>query len=259
MDVTGKAIEIETRDGVADAYLSRPDAGGPYPALLMHMDGPGLRPQLEEMADRFASGGFVVLLPNAFYRAGPAPLIPLRELTTPQRSDTTMSRLRELIGSLSPERATADATTWIAFLDSRDDVRGGPLGTVGYCMGAALALRTAAAFPDRVKAVALVHGGNLATDSPSSPHLLLPRVDAELYVAHADQDPSAPPEQQQRLREALDDTGLHYEAELLEGARHGFVMDDMPAFHEGAATRHWDKVPALFARVLSSVEGRGQQ
>ena len=250
METSGSAIEITTPDGVADAYLSRPAAGGPYPAVLVHMDGPGLRPQLERMADRFAAYGFVVLVPNAFYRAGPAPLVPLDELATPHRTETTMQKLKSLISSISPEAAVADAGCWIAFLDTQDDVRDGRLGTVGYCMGGALAIRTAAAFPDRVKAVATVHGGNLAADSETSPHLLLPKVAAELYIAHADNDPSASPEQQQRLREALDDAGLTYEMEVLEGARHGFSMDDMPAFDEGAATRHWEKVPALFARVL---------
>lgn len=155
-----------------------------------------------------------------------------------------------LIGSITPEDAVADAASWIAFLDSRDDVRDGPIGTVGYCMGAALAIRTAAAFPDRVKAAATLHGGNLATDKYTSPHLLLPKVTAEIYIAHADNDASASPEQQQRLRVALDAAGLTYEMELLEGAKHGFTMDDMPAFDEGAATRHWEKVPALFTRVL---------
>lgn len=95
-----------------------------------------------------------------------------------------------------------------------------------------------------------MHGGNLATDKYTSPHLLLPKVTAEIYIAHADNDASASPEQQQRLRVALDAAGLTYEMELLEGAKHGFTMDDMPAFDEGAATRHWEKVPALFTRVL---------
>ena len=251
MEITGSAIDIETPDGLADAYIARPAAGGPYPAVLLHMDGPGLRPQLEQMADRFASNGFVVLVPNAFYRTGRAPLVPLEDLRAPERTDTTMQKLKGLISAITPEVAAADAASWVAVLDSQGDVKDGPIGTVGYCMGGALAIRTAAAFPDRVKAVATVHGGNLATDTGTSPHLLLPKLNAELYIAHADNDSSAPPEQQHRLQEALDTAGLTYEMEMLADARHGFSMDDMPAFDEGAATRHWEKVPALLARVLS--------
>lgn len=250
MELTGSAIDITTPDGAADAYVARPAAGGPYPAVLLHMDGPGLRPQLEQMADRFASYGFVVLVPNAFYRAGRAPLIPLDELRTPNRSDTTMRTMMGLIGALTPQDAVSDAACWIAFLDSLPEVGEGPIGAVGYCMGGALAIRTAAAFPDRVKAVATIHGGNLATEAADSPHLLLRELTAELYVAHADNDASASPEQQQRLRYALNDAGLTYEMETLSGARHGYSMDDMPAFHEGAATRHWEKVPELLARAL---------
>ena len=251
METTGTALDITTPDGVADAYVARPAAGGPYPGVLLHMDGPGLRAQLEQMALRFASHGFVVLVPNAFYRGGRAPLIPMADLMTPNRTDATMQTMMGLIGSITPEVAIADAAAWIGCLDAQPDTDGGALGAVGYCMGGALAIRTAAAFPDRVKAVASLHGGNLATTAETSPHLLLPQVSAEVYVAHADNDGSAPPEQQERLRAALDAAGLSYQAELLEGARHGFTMDDMPAFDEGAATRHWEKVPALFARALS--------
>lgn len=248
METTGKQFDITTPDGVADAYLAQPAGGGPYPGVLLHMDGPGLRAQLEQMARRFASYGHVVLVPNAFYRAGRSPLIAMADLMTPNRTDATMATMMGLIGSITPEVAVADAEAWIACLDRHTG--GGPIGAVGYCMGGALAIRTAAAFPDRVKALASLHGGNLATESETSPHLLLPQVTAEVYVAHADNDGSASPEQQERLRAALDAAGLTYEAELLEGARHGFTMDDMPAFDEAAATRHWEKVPALFARAL---------
>ncbi len=51
-------------------------------------------------------------------------------------------------------------------------------GLTGYCMGAAMALRTAGTYPDRVAAAAGFHGGNLASDQPNSPHLLAGNVTA---------------------------------------------------------------------------------
>ena len=251
MQTRSEAIDITTPAGVADAFIARPYAGGPYPGVLVNMDGPGLRPQLESLALRFASFGYVVLVPNAFYRVGRAPLIPMEELMTTNRSEETMKKMMGMVHAVTPETAVVDAKAWLAFLDSQPDVSDGPIGTVGYCMGGALAIRAAAAFPDRVKAVATIHGGNLATEDETSPHLLLPKVKAELYIEHADNDTSAPPEQQERLRAALDAAGLTYEAELIDGARHGFTMEDMPVYHEGAAERHWEKVPELFARALS--------
>ncbi len=244
------AVDITTPDGVADAFLARPDGDGPFPAVVLNMDGVGLRPVLEAMATRLAAHGYVVLVPNAFYRGGRAPLVPLEELFAKERSAETMQTLMGLIGSLTPERAAADARAWVAYLDTQDDVSDGPIATLGYCMGAALAIRTAAAFPDRVKAIATFHGGNLATENDTSPHLLLPGVKAELYVAHADNDGSAPPEQQQRLKQALDAAGLVYEAELHVGSGHGWTMTDLPVYDEAAAELAWGKMIALLARNL---------
>ena len=72
--MSGEMVDVETRDGVADAYLSQPDNGERHPGVLLVMDAFGLRPQIERMADRIAARGFVVLAPNVFYRAGRAPV-----------------------------------------------------------------------------------------------------------------------------------------------------------------------------------------
>lgn len=100
-----------------------------------------------------------------------------------------------------------DAGAYLGFLAEQDEVTAGPVGVTGYCMGGALSLRTAATYPDRVAAAASFHGGRLATDAPDSPHLLLDRLRAEVYVGHADNDSSMPPEQITRLEEALAATG----------------------------------------------------
>jgi carboxymethylenebutenolidase len=244
------AVDITTPDGVADAFIARPDDDGPFPAVVFNMDGVGLRPVLEGMATRLAAHGYVVLVPNAFYRSGRAPLVPLADLYAKERKPETLQKLMGLIVGLTPEAATSDARAWVAYLESQPDVSDGPIGTVGYCMGAALAIRTAAAFPDRVTALATFHGGNLATDKGSSPHLLLHGLSAEVYVGHADNDGSAPPEQQQRLKDALDAAGLTHEAELHVGSGHGWTMTDLPVYDEAAAELAWGKLIALLDRNL---------
>jgi dienelactone hydrolase len=53
-------VEITTSDGVADAYLARPD-DRPHPGVLVITDAFGLRPTIEEMADRIAADGAAYL------------------------------------------------------------------------------------------------------------------------------------------------------------------------------------------------------
>ena len=113
-----------------------------------------------------------------------------------------------------------------------------------------LALRTAGTFPERVGAAASFHGGNLANDAEDSPHLLAGTMTAEVYVGHADNDRSAPPEQRERLAEALSAAGVSFQAEVFDGAAHGFTQADTAAYDEGATDRHWEVLLDLFARNL---------
>ncbi len=117
-------------------------------------------------------------------------------------------------------------------------------------MGGALALRTAAHRPEQVAAVAAFHPARLATDDATSPHLLADRLRAEVYVAAADQDPSMPPEQQQRLDDALVTAGVPHVVEQYDGAQHGFTMSDTPVYDEAATERHWVALLDLFGRTL---------
>jgi carboxymethylenebutenolidase len=64
-------VEIRTADGVCPSYLFHPTGGGPWPAVLMYMDGVGIRPAMLEVGERLATHGYLVLLPDLFYRAGP--------------------------------------------------------------------------------------------------------------------------------------------------------------------------------------------
>lgn len=174
-------LDVRTPDGVADAYLVHPGGGGSYPAVLFFMDAIGLRPRLFEMADRIAANGYVVLVPNVFYRHGRAPLVDdLPDLLRPQNRPKLIAAVSGFVSSLTPDAAMRDAGAYLDFLAGQGQVAPGLAGITGYCMGGALALRTAGSFPERVAAAASFHGGNLATEATDSPHRLADCVRAEL-------------------------------------------------------------------------------
>lgn len=243
-------VEIPTRDGVADGFLVAPTKGGPHPGVLFYMDAFGLRPRLEEMAGRIAEEGYVVLVPNVFYRQGPAPLLDLSDLADPEARGRLFEILRPWMAQLGPEPAMSDAEAYLDFLTCVASVKDGPVGVTGYCMGGALALRTAAHRPTQVAAVAAFHPARLATDAPDSPHLLAHRLLAEVYVASADHDPGMPPEQQARLDEALTAAKVRHLCEQYDGAAHGFTMSDTAAYDGAATERHWKALLELLARNL---------
>lgn len=214
------------------------------------MDAFGVRPHLKAMADRLAEAGYAVLVPNVFYRSGHTPVLDLPEFIDTSQRTELFDQIGPMMRELTPERAVDDAEAYLAWLAERPEVADGPVGVTGYCMGARLSLRTAAAYPDRVAAAAGFHGGGLATDAPDSPHLVAEHVTAELYFGHADQDHSLPPEQIERLNAALTEAGVRFRAEVYEGARHGYTQADTSSYNADAAERHWKELLALLERTL---------
>jgi carboxymethylenebutenolidase len=248
--MTGSMIDVKTQDGIADAYLAQPaDPQQRRPGVLLIMDAFGLRPQIEAMADRIAARGFVVLAPNVFYRAGRAPILPMPDLGDPAQRGPYFEKIMPLIRELTPERIVSDGA---AYLDLLQQLGRGPVAITGYCMGARVGWRIAAAYPDRVSALAGFHAGGLVTDDEDSPHLSAGQLDAELYLGHADNDQSMTPEHIATLAQALDQAGVSYRAELYEGAAHGYTMADTSAYDEAAAERHFNELFALLQRTAAS-------
>ena len=248
-------VDVPTSDGVADAYLSRPDDHA-HPAVLFMIDAIGLRPRIEEMADRIASRGYTVLAPNVFYRAGRAPVLPVPDFADAESRTSFWQSLRPLMEQLTPERIERDGR---AYLDYLATIAPGPVAIAGYCMGGRLGWWIAAAYPDRVVALGGFHVGGLVTDAPNSPHLSADQLRAELYLGHADQDANMSPEQIAALEQALDDAGVSYRSELYSGAMHGYTMSDAAVYDEQAAERHFAELFALLDRAFAAqaVSGSG--
>ncbi|MEP6816994.1 MAG: dienelactone hydrolase family protein [Marmoricola sp.] len=244
-------IEIETPDGLAEAYLARPD-DAEHPGVLFLMDAFGLRPRIEEMADRIASWGYVVLAPNLFYRDGRADdLAPTADLREPGTREEFFKAVMPRIRGLTAGRVKPDLSAYFAALRELPGVAEGPFGVTGYCMGGRLSLVAACAFPALVAAAGDFHGGRLATDSPDSPHHALPQARATFVFGHADNDGSMTTEDIARLEAALDDAGLTYTSAVYAGALHGYTMSDTSMYDEAASERHFTELKALLDQALS--------
>ncbi|MGW5310770.1 dienelactone hydrolase family protein [Nocardia thailandica] len=250
MVVRSHTLAVPTADGVADAFLAHPGDGAPHPAVLVFGDAFGPRPVVRAYAERLAGLGYVVLVPNALYRAGAAPVVELPDFIDTDRRDEIFARLRPLLTALTPDLVVRDAAAYLRLLADSPLTTGGPVGLTGYCMGVRLALHTAAAHPDRVAAVAGFHGGRLATDEATSPHTVVDRIRAEVYLGHADTDPGLPPEQIDRLDAAFRAAGTTFRTEVYAGAGHGFTQPDTDVYDEKADDRHWRELTGLLARTL---------
>jgi carboxymethylenebutenolidase len=240
------AVDIRTVDGVCPTHVFAPDRDGRWPGVIMFMDAYGVRPAFYQMAQRLADSGYLVLLPDLYYRTG---------FTVPEGKslfgdaevrDDWKARVVPTVGVVPIMR---DMPAWLDYIDSHADVAGGKIGAVGYCMGGKLALAAAGYFPERVVAAASYHGGGLATDAPDSVHLLAPQMKARVYVGGAKDDSGFDDAQKARLEKALSDAGVDHRVETYN-ARHGWVPSDMPVHDHAEAEHHWLTLLELFDTTL---------
>jgi carboxymethylenebutenolidase len=247
--VVEKDVEIKTPDGTADAALYYPEGKGSWPAVVVWPDVVSLRPVFREMGRRLAGEGYVVLVPNLYYRVKKAPVV---EGGFNFANPDDRAKLTPLRATVTPEGTDRDAVAYLAFLDGLPQTnKKKKVGTQGYCMGGPLAFRTAAAVSSRVGAVASFHGGGLVTDAPTSPHLTLPQSKSQYLVAIADNDDKQDPTAKDKLKVALDAAKRPNTIEVYAGAAHGWTVKGSQVYNEPAAEKAWAELLALYKRALA--------
>lgn len=230
----------------AEAFLYRPDDVAEFPGVLFLTDIWGPRPGNIGMAKRLAERGFTVLIPNVMHRYGPIQPDGL-ETDDPQENG---KRLGQLFQLLTPDQMVSDGKAYVDFLMAQEGVKPGKIGVVGYCFTGQMAVRIAAAVPDKVAAAASFHGGFLVTDKPDSPHRILSPITARLYFGHAVEDSSATPEHVATLEQALRDWHGAFQSEVYEGARHGWTTPGRGVYNELQAERAFEKLIELLDATL---------
>jgi carboxymethylenebutenolidase len=215
----------------------------------MFPDAGGLRPAMQHMADRLAALGYVVLVPDVYYRSAPWAGFDMR---TAFGDEAERGRLVGLMQSVTADKAVSDARAFAEYLQARPETTGGPIGTTGYCMGGRLSLIVAGHLGETIGAAASFHGGGIASaEDPDSPHRRADSISAPIYVAGAIEDGSFDDAAKARLESALSDAGVQHTIETYP-AHHGFAVPDNPTYDEAAAARHYDALAALYGRTLAS-------
>ena len=246
-DVVERDVEVKTPDGVSDSALIYPSGKGTWPAVVLWPDIFGLRPVMREMGRRLAAQGYVVLVPNPFYRSKKAPVVPAEfDFSKPENRAVLMG----FRGAMSNDGVDRDAIAYVAFLDAQPQTnRKKKVGVQGYCMGGPLSFRTAAAVPNRIGAVGSFHGGGLTTKNPDSPHLLVARTKAAYLVCVAQNDDKAQPDSKDILKATFAETKRPATVEVYP-ANHGWCVKGSAVYDEASAEKAWAELTKLYKANL---------
>ncbi|WP_082151536.1 dienelactone hydrolase family protein [Caenimonas sp. SL110] len=244
-----KHLDIATADGEMNSFVAYPESGGPHPVVLFYMDAPGKREELHDMARRLAAGGYYVVLPNLYYRR-------TRDFWLRERTEESMAVMFGHMDATTNAMAVSDTAALLAFVDAQPEADGKRIGAVGYCMSGPFVVHAAAAFPDRFASIASIHGAQMMTDRPDSPHRVASTIKCETYVGCAEIDKWAPSAHIDALEAAMKQGGVNYRIEWYGGAQHGFVFPQRAGvYDEASAERHWERLFDLFGRTLGLESG----
>lgn len=244
-----------------------PDTPGPYPPVIMYMDGSGIREVLANLARRVAREGYFVALPDLYYRLGtirfniPRRTDPLffstdsllpsgRDTDHGSQRDDFTAVMRHCEDHLTNDLVMDDTAAVFNVLDGDDRVRPGLAGCVGFCFSGRFVVSAAARYAHRVAAAASLYGTGIITRRKDSPHRVLDQIKAEMYFGFAENDTTVPQDIAAQLHSRLDDAGVRHEIDVYP-ASHGFSFSDRADYDPAAADAAWAKIIALLARSLT--------
>jgi carboxymethylenebutenolidase len=242
-----QTVDIRTDAGEMQTFVCCPERDGPFPAVLLLMDAPGIREELRDMARRLGTVGYYVLLPNLYYRAGRDTIYGPSVL---EEGSAERERMRVVRTKMTIPPVMDDVAAMLAFVERQSQVKKGLAGVHGYCMSGPYALAAAARYPDRIAAAASYYGTWLVSDAEESPHLSLGKLKGELYIACAEHDDLAPLPMVEELRMLFRASGVAGEIELYPEVHHGFAFPERWCYDKPAAERHWERLISLYRRCL---------
>ena len=245
MNANGERVEIPTSDGAMGAHVSRPQAVGPFPAVMVLMEAFGLNAHIRSVADRIAREGYVAVAPDLYHRSPDG----VAEYSDLPRALTLMSQLDD-------RKIVADLAATMRWLEAQPDVRADRVGVTGFCMGGRAAFLAACHLP--VRAAAPFYGGGIgrvSVPSERTPHAPIEdaaKIEAEMILFYGDRDAFIPMEEVELVRDRLGKLGKRAQVVVYPGADHGFFCNERPSYHEAAAQDSWRKLLRLLETQLKS-------
>jgi len=219
-----ETIEFPTNGKTASGYLARP-ASGKGRGVLVIQEWWGLNDHVKAVADRFAREGFLALAPDLYHG-------------TVTKSPDEAGKLLMALNIQQAERDLRGAVVRLR------ELSGGPVGTVGFCMGGALSLFAACKAAADVAACVVYYGGHPKVSYDFD------ALKAPLLGHWAEDDGFANPNAT-LIEGELKQRGRSYEFHSYPGTKHAFFNDTRPeVYHRQAAELSFERTLAFFRRQL---------
>src|SRR5882672_1182191 len=235
----GKNVRVPSSEGGEfDCYRVTPRTGAKVPAIVLASAVHGVNEDLREIADEFASHGYIAAAPDLFWRTIPGPLS-RDDDRTKQRSQPRL----EKIGT--GEADLADTLAELRKLPQSN----GHAAVIGFCYGGPYAILG----PKRLGYDAGIscHGSQMLDYIGEFEELARP-----VCIIWGDQDHQAPAEVLAAYRGAaarMKNLDLH----IFPGVQHGYMMpDNVKAFDQKTRDFSMERALAILEGLRGGEAGR---
>ena len=234
--MSGQTIQVTAQDGGQfAAYLAKP-AQGSGPGLVLLQEIFGINGYMKSMADRYAEEGYVVLVPDLFWRMKPGVELGYGE-----------ADFKEALGyneRLDEENAVNDIAATIAAIRALPE-QAGKVGTIGYCLGGRLAMLAAA----RTDVDCAVSYYGVGLDAYTNK---IPAIHCPMIFHFAENDVMTPAVSREKIVAALKQKAS-IETYVYPGCDHAFATPEREHFDKPAAMMAYSRTMTLLRKVLGPV------
>ncbi|MBI4463325.1 MAG: dienelactone hydrolase family protein [Acidobacteria bacterium] len=226
-----RRVEFPVEGGpLASGYEARPAGTGSYPGVLLVHEWWGLNAHIQDVAQRLASEGFVVLAPDLY--GGKVTSDPNQAAAWMEALDREAA-VRVLLGAHR-------------FLQEKEPIYAEHIGVIGFCMGGSYALLLACRTP-AIRVAVPFYG-----DHPE-PIDQVQNIRCPLLFIAAGKDPWITPPKVERLKKAFEHYNIHAEVRTYPDADHAFFNDTRPeVYNAPAAQDAWTRTLGILSRTLKS-------
>jgi carboxymethylenebutenolidase len=209
----GKDVEFTSDGAPLAAYFARPTGHARVPGIVVIHENRGLVPYLRDVADGFASNGYMAVAPDLLSREG---------------GTASIAEVPPVLSEIPRERHTTDALAAVRFLQEQGATK---IGIIGFCFGGAVTWRAAIASSDIAAAVPF-YGSNPPLEG-------VPSIGAAVFAVYGALD--------ERVNAGIDDmmaaltaANVTHGHQVYEGAPHAFHNHtNRERHHETAAKQAW--------------------
>ena len=230
-EVETERVTYATVDGEAvEGYLARPaGAESGLPAVIVIQEWWGLNENIEAMARRIAAEGYTALAVDLYHGS------------VAEDRDGAYALMQEAMAN--SERMDENLRQAYAYLEAS----GAPsIGSVGWCFGGGMSLRTAQLFPEQLDAAVIFYGRVETEEAKLAP------ISTPILGLFGSEDQGIPLEGVRRFESILQDLGKDVRIHVYEGADHAFANPSGTRYDAEAAEDAWEKVEAFFTEHLKT-------